>query len=101
MQKPRSCLAVQQPGTLKKLQPIFRLIAFLERNLELGNKVCPSVGISCFPNICANGGSGTIQLIDQRIMPFTLLGNAKDVYRKIHRAGFQLVFTVHIPHLPS
>ena len=39
MQKPRSCLAVQQPGTLKKLQPIFRLIAFLERNLELGNKV--------------------------------------------------------------
>ena len=42
--------------TLEQLQLVFRLITFLERDLELGDEVCLSVRITRLTNVGPDGG---------------------------------------------
>lgn len=51
--------------TLEQLQPVFRLITFLERDLELGDEVCLSVRITRLTNVGPDGGRRAFELIHE------------------------------------
>ena len=49
----------------EQLQPVFTLGTFFQRDLELGDKVRPAVGIEGLPDVGADAGTGAEQLIGQ------------------------------------
>ena len=79
--------------TLEQLQPVFRLITFLERDLELGDEVCLSVRITRLTNVGPDGGGRAFELIHEGAVAVYGFAELQRLYGKIHGQVGELVFS--------
>ena len=70
-------------------KPILRLITLFQGDLKFCNKICSSMGIVCFVNICTDAGSGTEKLICKGSAAVDPVTQTNHRHRKVQRFCYQ------------
>ena len=85
-------LAAEDLRAQKQLEPIFRFEAFLESDLQFGDKIRLAMGIVGFMDVGADRGRGALELTDEGRVAFDRFTQPDDLDRKIHRQLDKFVF---------
>lgn len=78
-------LPVKDTRLYKNFKPVFRFIAFLQRDLQLCDEIGFAVRVFRLADICADACRGTFQLIDKRRMSFYVFAELNCIYREFNR----------------